>query len=270
MTYETVEASVRGGEPVELYKFVVGTSKFLYTSTDSVIEFNSESYIPITISRNAINQDDEINRSGIDVVVPRDEGVANLFRASAPAEIVAVTIFRLHPNEDVFAAVWAGRVLSCEWEGVKASLACESVFSSQKRTGLRRNFQGSCPHVLYGSACQVNKLAHRVAGPVSLISSGSLTVPAAGGFSDGYFDGGFVQFFTVEGLADTRFISEHVGSVVSIPYAFQGIAVGSLVDLYPGCNHTTEECNTKYSNILNHGGFPYTPLNTPFGGASVY
>ncbi|RLE34433.1 MAG: hypothetical protein DRJ61_05200 [Acidobacteria bacterium] len=270
MTYETVEASVRGGEPVELYRFVLGQTVYTYTSTEEEVEFGDETYLPTTISRSSINQNDEINRSGVTITVPRDLDIADLYRVYAPAGILAVTVFRLHPTEDVYATVWAGRVLSCAWESVKAKLECESIFSSKKRMGLWRNYQATCPHVLFDSGCRLNRFDYRVSGAIGAVNSGSLNISAAGGFADGYFAGGFVQIPTAEGLYDTRFITSHTGAVVDIPYPFAGAEVGVAVDLYPGCKHTTEDCDTRYSNILNYGGFPFIPPKSPFGGTLVF
>lgn len=270
MTYDATESSAYSGNPVELYKFVVGTSKFLYTSTDSEHVYNSETYTPLTISRSSSEQTNEINRTAMKITVPRDTPIAELFIAYAPAAIVAVTVFRYHPSDGEFKAVWFGRVISPDFQGVKAVLHCEPVSSSMKRTGLRRNYQALCPHLLYGVACGVNQLTHQTTGSVTTISGGTLEVGAASAFADGYFNGGFIRHYTDTGLPDSRIIIDHVGSTLTIVTNFQELSVGDSVDVFPGCNHTMTDCDEKFENSENHGGFIHTPTASPFGGATVF
>jgi hypothetical protein len=52
--------------------------------------------------------------------------------------------------------------------------------------------------------------------------------------------------------------------------AFDGIAVGQAVTLYPGCDHTTTTCDGKFSNLNNYGGFPHIPTKNPFGGSPIF
>ena len=270
MTYKTVEASVSGGEPVELYKFIVGPSSYLYTSSGNQVSFSGGEYEPTAISRTEIDQNDEINRAGISITLPRGAAVTEEFRVYAPSSVVGATIFAWHPTADVYAAIWAGRVLSCEWRGVSATLACESVFSSQKRLGLRRNYQAACPHSLYDVPCGVSKTAYKVAGLITDVTANTLLVDTLGGYSAGYFSGGFVTRTEADGALDTRFITEHGGTSITLSHPFNGAEVGDAVDVYPGCAHTTAACDTKFSNILNYGGFPYVPEKSPFGSTSVF
>ena len=270
MTYDAKETSLRGGNPVELYKATLGTVDYLYNDSDSDIVYNSETYSPITISRSSIDQNDEINRSGIKVTVPRDNDLADVFRVYAPAEVVAITIFRGHLDDGEFKTIWSGRVISCDWSGVKATLECESVFSSLKRPGLRRNYQAQCPHVLYGVACGLNQLTHQTTDNVSVISGSTVSVPAASGFADGYFNGGFLQFYTSTGLGQVRFIADHTSDVLTLVAPIPELSVSDSVNVFPGCKHTLDDCTNKFDNLVNYGGFPYVPKVNPFGGGSAF
>lgn len=37
------------------------------------------------------------------------------------------------------------------------------------------------------------------------------------------------------------------------------ISVGDAYEVFPGCNKTTTDCDTKFSNLINFGGFPSIP-----------
>jgi len=269
MTYNAAESSVYSGEPVELYKAVRGTARFLYTSASYAITYNGETYQPVSIERPEIEQNREINRSNIPVTVPRDLDVADQFRLYPPADVVSMTVFRGHPSDGEFVAIWAGRILSVAWLGIRAEMTCEPIFSSLRRTGLRRKYGAMCPHVLYGVACGVNQLSHQLTGPVTVIGSGTLDITGLSGFADDYFTGGFVRFYTQTGLGDTRFITAHTGGQITIPVGFLELSVGDSVDVFPGCNRTMNDCESKFNNLDNYGGNPYRPDVNPFGGGRI-
>jgi hypothetical protein len=50
----------------------------------------------------------------------------------------------------------------------------------------------------------------------------------------------------------------------------QGLAAGTTVTLFPGCDHTLATCSGKFSNTANYGGFPFMPTKNPFGGDPIY
>lgn len=270
MTYSAVETSLRDGNPVELYKFTLGITDFLYNDSDTDVTYNSETYKALTIFRTVIDQNDEINRSGLKITVPRDNDLADVFRVYAPAEVVSVSVFRGHLSDGNFVNIWSGRVISCDWSGAKANLECESVFSSLKRPGLRRNYQAQCPHVLYGVACGLNQLSHQTTDTVSVISGNTVSVPAVSGFADDYFKGGFLQFYTQAGLGQVRFITEHTSDVLTLVAPITELSVGDSVNVFPGCKHTLDDCTNKFNNLVNYGGFPYVPTVNPFGGGSAF
>ena len=82
MTYTTYEQSVADGQPVELYRFAQGISRWLYTSGQAPVDYLSETYQPLTLARGAIEQANEIHRNGIEITLPRDCPVATLFIAA--------------------------------------------------------------------------------------------------------------------------------------------------------------------------------------------
>jgi hypothetical protein len=68
-----------------------------------------------------------------------------------------------------------------------------------------------------------------------------------------------------------RFIKIQSGSVLSISYPFELLAVGDQIDLFAGCQHRAHiDCRDKFGNLDNYGGFPYFPTDSgPFNGRSI-
>lgn len=58
MSYLGIEQSAHGGQPQELYRFSQGTQRWLYTSGQVAVDYQSETYQPATISRGGLEQRD--------------------------------------------------------------------------------------------------------------------------------------------------------------------------------------------------------------------
>lgn len=269
MTFEAQEEG--NGYPVELYEFKLGVLETFYlTSHDEPITFLSNTYTPQQIQRAKVEQNTEIERSELKIDIQRDSDVLSSFVAFPPTQIMTLTIFRKHLNDgaDEFVTVWKGRVLTIEWKGSQASIACEPVFTSLKRPGLRRKFQSQCPHIHYGAECKVINLAFQVIGTISAFAVNTITAPEWAATAVDFYNGGYVVFDSNN--FRTVLADDGAGTLTIVTPFGSDFAVGSLVEAFPGCNHDLADCNDRYSNVENYGGFPYSPDRNPFGGTILY
>ena len=83
----------------------------------------------------------------------------------------------------------------------------------------------------------------------------------ANGEADGFYDGGFVFFSSIN---DYRLILSHVGNDLTLLLPFPSDAAGETVRIFAGCDHTIATCKTKFDNVLNYGGFAFVPILNPF------
>jgi uncharacterized phage protein (TIGR02218 family) len=266
MSYAARENSIASGHPVELYRFALGAIKWTFTSGQAKVVYQSETYKPTAIRRSAIEQGNEINRSGLEIRVPHDNPVAALFVAIPPEGVVSVTLYRMHtgdPDND-FITLWKGRVLAARFSGSEATLKCEPIATSLKRPGLRARYQLLCRHPLYSAGCGALKDSFRVDGTVAAVSGATVQVAAAGTKPDGYFVAGMLA--TNEGK---RMIVGHAGSNVTLVAPMPSLAIGDSVRLYAGCDHSTATCLNRFNNLANFGGFPYIPQKNPFSGDAI-
>lgn len=270
MTYDALETSSHSGNPIELYEFRSGVITWRYTSADQAVVYNGQTYQPISIRRSDIASSTELNKSGMDIQVPRDNPVAQLFQQQPPGNVVSVTAYRQHRSDGETVAFWVGRILAASWPGITAVLRSESIATSVKRMGLRRKCGAGCPHVLYGPGCHVNQLTYKTTDAVAAIAGNQITVPAAAGQANGYYDGGFVYWQTGAGVIDYRMIDSHAGDVLTLMFPVNGLPVGDSVDIYPGCNRTLDDCENKYGNHEEYGGWPFGPAINPFNGTSLF
>ncbi len=265
-TYAELELSAHGGRPVELFRFVHGSTVWTYSSGPEVA-YGGETYAAFAVGRDEMGQTKELHKSGLNVLLPRTCELSLLYLVGNPEAVVTLTVYRLHVGaSDGPIVYWKGRVISVEWSGIEARLSCESVFTSLKRPGLRARYQRMCRHALYSAQCGADKADFDVAGTISAINAARtvLTVTAAAALEDGWFSGGMVETPTGGFL----FITAHSGTTLTLANSCT-LAVSDSVTLYPGCARNRETCKDKFNNILNFGGWPWIPSRNPFDGRSL-
>jgi uncharacterized phage protein (TIGR02218 family) len=273
MAYETREESVYEGSPIELYEFARGSAEYWrYTSADTdQISFGSN-YSALAISRDKVELSQNVQTSSMTVTLPITAGFAQEYMAGTPTEPISFVLRRFHDADAEVASIWIGRVINVEFKEVKAEVLCETIYTSLKRPTLRRLYQYSCPHVLYGQGdglCNVDPVTYKITATLSAVSGVTLTSSSFGSFADDYFSGGFVDW-TRGSAKSRRFIVDHTGNDIVLNQVLFDAAAGIGVDVYPGCSHDKDTCRTKFNNLANYGGFPWIPRKNPMGGAPIF
>lgn len=264
MSYDAME---RGhGRPVDLYEFARAHLRWRYTSADRDITVGSQTYAAVPIERGAIEASRELARANLTVTCARDNPVADMYRITAPSDVVTLVLRQMHMGDGEVVALWSGRIVSVEWRNERAVIELEPVYTSVRRMGLRRRYQRSCPHVLYGHGCNLSRETWRMDTTASSIAG--LTVQAAniGSMGDGYYAGGYVEWTTPAGVVERRYVASHAGPVLTLAAVPVGLVAGQAIRVYPGCDRTLATCHAKFANAANYGGMPYIPERNPFGG----
>lgn len=266
---------------VELYRFLEGTTVYTQTSAAYPIEYNGETYTPEEggITRGQVESKNELTRANVDLEVDRTNPLAARWMSTTIDKVVTLTIFvQEDGNTDAF---WRGRLTHVKASGQKATLVCESFFTSLNRPGLRARYQKTCRHAHYGRGCRLDPEDFRFETVVLAMSGAQITVDSVDGAADNTYRSGMIR------APDTslRFILKQVGTILTLSRPFEvltgefggGVGYGNNygnlygglgVVLYRGCAHTPEACLT-FDNLDNYGGFPYIPTKNPFGGSSI-
>lgn len=265
MSYAAIETSTQDGSPIELYTFAQGTRFWRFTTAPDTVTYAAVEYVPSSITRDRIKQTSDVLKDSLKLEFPRGDAFANQFLGFAPDIVTTVTVMRGHAGDNEFIPYWKGRVIAAVASGNRIELACESVFSSIRRPGLRARYELTCRHALYSARCGVNLEASQTTGVTSGVSGVTITVPAAAGFAAGYFTGGMIKAPD----ESTRFIVAHTGAVLTIQRPIADLSVGATVWLYPGCDHLRSTCASKFGNLDNFGGFPWIPIRNPYDGSSI-
>lgn len=272
MTFDAKETSADGGAPIELYDFQRGGDHYRYTSADRDITLGTDLYLSTALERSDVESSTAVERANMTITAPRDLGVAQLFNIVPPSDPVILTLRKVHDTDvDLQAVVhYKGRLRNVKWGASSCDLLIDSVFTALRRVGLRRAYQKTCPHVLYGTECGLNASSFVDITTVSSVAGLTITAPAFGSRPAGYFAGGFLEL-AVGGHIERRAIVAHPGATVDISHRLPELAAGLTINAYPGCDHTTgaNGC-TKFANVVNFGGMPYIPVKNPFAGDPVY
>lgn len=271
MTYDLIEASVDDGSPVELYEFSYSGGSFRYANVDLDVDFLNEEYSASTISRPSTKISQEFSSRSIEITLERNAAVGELYRTGVPSEVVQVLIRQRHYTDDdslSYVVVWSGRVLSATWEDEDLVLYCEHIQSSLRRTGLRRLYQTTCSHLLYGDDCKVNKADYTyisevldVDGDRKTLTLDTVNFPDE--IADDFFAGGYIEWVNPDGVTDKIAISDSTGASITVFPRAVRVESGYQVTVYAGCKHTVTACK-EFGNEENFGGMPYFVNTNPF------
>lgn len=287
MTFDAIERSRYKGRPINLFLVRYGetaSAYYAYTDCERPIWHQGIQYLPIAIARGKINVTGTMDKQTLEVRCTRNVQMAELFRVFPPSRVVNITIMQGHVSDPdaEFLVVWTGRVIGSQRTEKEVILNCEPVATSMKRVGLRRHYQYSCPHVLYGNQCRANKEAAKTTITINAISGNILITPIAGWAATPAlakkFLGGLMEWRSSTGDIEVRSIIKVFadGSSFMVNGALRDLAVGDQADVFLGCNHAAKftpegalapetDCHFLHANMQNFGGCPFIPRKNPIG-----
>lgn len=273
MSYSSVEVSEFSGNLIEYFKVgpISGSTYRYNTSARNITLSTGDASIdgtytatPISLSEPEIARDSRSLR--VNLVVPRNNSVAQLFRSAPPDLTIPVVVYRKHQSDSEVIAWWQGRIISCEFRESEALMLCEPTLGAMARKGITYRFQPPCNLQVYSTRCGVNKNSFKSTVTVSAVSALVVTVTGMPAVADGYYNGGYME--TSDGTK--RFIISHTGANLTLMLAYDSLPISSSVSIYAGDDHSHTTCRTKFNNIGNHFGFFTTPGRNIFtqGGLS--
>jgi len=269
-SFDVLESSVQGSRPIEVYSIALGSETFRYTSAEDAISLGADVYEPVPIARGSIAQGSDASRRELVITLPGDNEFARRYTLVVPGERATVSIIRLQRDESpTFATqvlVYKGRVQAVRFsdDGKTAEVALQSIESAKSQRIPRFTYMGMCNHVLYDQGCKVDPNLFSVTDAVSAVVGNVITVPAAAGFADGFFTGGFAK---PAAQSDYRMVLSHVGASLTLLLPFAEDVVGQSVQVFAGCDRRlTGDCSNKFDNAIEFGGFAFVPKKNPFEG----
>lgn len=253
MSYESDEQSREGSLPIELYTMVADGVTTRFTPKKGGYTYASNLYSQVAVSRrNIAREAGPGNIAALEVNIER--GVIEDYAFGVPPQSWTLEIRRVQPTGDQL--IWQGNVHNTALQQ-DGSITIRSAAITDDQ--LRRLVPGHlvsplCPLVLYGPVCQAVRTNFDTVTTVTAIDGFVVTVAATGGAAP-YHKLGELWFGTQK-----RMIVDQVGNDLQIEYPFETLVATDAVTVYAGClRRLNEDCDTKFSNRNNFGGFPFVP-----------
>ena len=279
MSYGAIEESRKLGAPAELFLFRYGTDPgavYAYTDVEETVTHGSVDYNPVKIKRGGISASGSLDKSRMTVTVPIDSEIAELFRIYPPGTVVTLTIRGGHLSDPdaEYPVIWVGRVLSSargKSENTEVELTCEPANTSLRRTGLRRNYQYSCPHVIYSAGdglCNADIVRATLPGVVLSKTNATVTLEPGwpGAFLPEKFVGGMLVWNAAARI-ERRTILGLSGDTLRLTGPTPELVIADNVTVVLGCNHQADDCEFLHLNFNNYGGQLFIPKKSPIATA---
>jgi uncharacterized phage protein (TIGR02218 family) len=268
------QGSNTGSLPVTLYRFTRGSIQYCYCAADRDTLYNNAVYAATPITDSGIKQSSEEVDDDVVITLPWTAAVTMLYDGTPPSDEVFLTISELQFGDTTAYLTWTGSIVSCrKKDNATAEITCQTIAQSFLRDGLTMTYSRSCPYFLYDpTTCQVNPEIFQVRGIITQISGQDIFAANVGTKPDGWFNGGYVEW-QIGGTTDTyerRAIDTQAGTDCTLIGLPDGLAVGMLVNFYPGCDRTCQTCQNKFDNLPNNGATPYLPGLSPFNDINVF
>lgn len=145
--------------------------------------------------------------------------------------------------------------------GMEMGMKVKSRISKASADYPLRLYYPTCPYVLYGAGCGLNRDSFAVQGRITAMGSTTdlstnLTKP------DGYFNQGYIAFLSgsLAGATGPIKYSSAGGSLNMLSGFDSSPQDGDTFAAYPGCDRTPATCAAKFNNWSRNRATPFIPL----------
>lgn len=281
MTFAARETSRLNGRPFHLYTFryggdAGGVRRYTNLATEFVhgLDDNGKPavYLPLPIQHGEVVSSGTLDKTALDVRLPESGDIPDLYRDETPSSVVSLIIRQGHAGDADFKVHWAGKVIGTSYEDDEMVLTCEPISSSMRRSGLTRDYQYTCPLVLYGSRCRASRAAATSSHVIVAVDGAVVTLPAGWATEEArrHYVGGVFEWSAGANGKSRRTVISAGETMLVLSAAGRGLVAGIPVDLVKSCDKTMETCRGVHQNILNYGGQHEIPLVNPIGITNNY
>ncbi len=247
----------------ELYTFsAAGMSTFQYTDTNQNVSFVGLTYTPYPIKRSKISYSTDLKVDETNVTMAKNWGVNMAIRKDilSGSEIQIHRVNLSNPNDDNV-LLFDGKVADTKIDEAVIDLRCTTLDFLNLELP-KRELQVACNWQLYGSYCGLT-LEDWTVTAVGVDAGSERDKISYSSFLVGttqYFRGGFIVGLSGHNTGLSKHVTNHEAAQIKVlpPFPFDP-EVDEGLTIAPGCNHNLADCENKFNNLGNYGGFPYIP-----------
>jgi uncharacterized phage protein (TIGR02218 family) len=273
-----LKAAIEAGKICTLFAIIAkdGTSKY-FTDHDTSLTVDGHQYIPSAgvkrfnskLTANAEVSNQEVMATILDM--PDDEIKMGKWD-SAQIEVATCAWGDVSQGKLIN---FKGSIGVIQWtdEGFRADI---QNYLRDLSKNIGNTVTANCRHQLYSTpgagkigGCNVSRAANLITGTVGLVLTPRIKFKiSASGKADKWGSAGFVKFTSGSNSGLTYEVKLHrieggaIGESIELylPTIAQ-IATGTTFELTAGCDHSFTECQDKFSNAVNFGGFPHLQVD---------
>lgn len=292
MSYDSQASSRYGATPFELFWFTMAPTfpaglpahSWYLTSGDESRTYLTHTYDPCQISvPEGITHDNELQSGAVDVELPSDHPVAQLFLRGKPIAPVFLTIFGGHDGDSEVVVRFSGEIKNSKRGGGKTTLTAMPDHQAVRKDVPSVNYQRPCCNVVYDRRCGIaigaeSPMRMSWTGTIAAVAGRTITI-GPGEFVDYWYNNhwtgsgpnqveptcsrGFVVLPSGRGIT----IDDHQGwgKGLILTHGDDELAVGLEITIHRGCRGTLADCK-QINNDVNFFGFEAVPGNPFVGG----
>jgi len=264
MAFNTLETGAETGQPIELYLFNLGSQSHAWTTNPVPYTYNSVEYQPTEVERQELAFSSDERAEALLIKIPASNPLVRQYINSVPGQRATLSLFRLHRNDGANEVVQffkgSAQTVGFSQNGLTAEIAVLPITADLANSIPRFVFSQVCNNVLFDEGCTVTPSLFRHLDTVTGVAGDQVTVNGLGAKGDDWAAGGYIATPT----GDFRQILAHTGDVIRLLLPFGESPLGVTAEVYAGCDHSALTCETKFANLINIAGYPYSPTKNPF------
>jgi len=269
----TQELTLETNAPIELYEIYLKSQTYYYANAEQDITLGAQTYTALAISRNKIKTH---MSSKVDEISITFDNTDRVFAATFLSgnfqgkQIIIKKVLRGHlDSADKYIPMFDGRVDGANIGVQTVSVRAVSWLDAVTKRYPGRTFQKQCNYKLGDTACNVITSSAVNMQTGSIIGASSSTIYTNSlSEDDDHWNNGHIEITAGTNAGYSRPVRDFASGtpahiVLRLPFPTP-CDVTSVFSIHRGCNKTENECNTKFSNITNYGGFPTIPRKPLF------
>lgn len=266
------ENSTQDSNSVELYFFKCGANKWRFNGGERTITYKGHDYLPAVIHNSGVTQSGDPTSDDLQVFLPTDNTLVTMLVEDRPSVEVQIIIRRKHFGDNDAPIDWIGTLTSFgRTENAREyKLTCQVESASFNRLNARMSWSRQCQHALYDRNCTVDKNDFDVTFDITKLDKDGIHGDDFDGHGAGYFNNGFIEWTNTYNIIQRRAIETNSRHELVIMGGTRGLEVGMTIKAFPGCRRNTKDCDEKFDNLPNYGGFAQLIGNSPFKGDPIF
>ena len=259
--------SAQANKPLELYEVYLDNQTLYYAQAEDPVVFGTNTYTSIGLTRSPVHTTAELQVD--EVIIKLDNVTLDVTKAIVTKDyigrrLVIRKVFRENlSSSSLSIIVFDGRMDEPILNQNDLSIHVRSWLDALQNYVPRRVYSTLCNYQIYDADCTVNQFvaANIVSGTATSSSTSAILQSTAitPGTKDYWTIGTLVMLTgSLANIGRGVLSSSGTTATVRVPYD-TSILAGDTFSLRRGCTKTVADCNSKFGNYINFGGFPVTP-----------